>query len=551
MRSPSPVRPARPPRATSLAAVTTTAAASAALLVLAVAPAATRADCITLTGSASCPDWQAYQVYYNASSSPFDGSVSSFDSYIASMADNTSTGIAAIQNTYACPGFAGIGLRYHLTVLCGLFVDTATTNNGCNSAAGTVVTTCASSASAFLTSANAMFQNSSVCSQSPDSTSSGYRTVLVDTVSEFVTIIGNNAADCVLAVTGSAEATGCGYYDSAEALTFCQSNPSSTCCAKVAGFSASSTGSSSTTSATSTVTSQSASSSTSTTTTAVAASDTTATILGLAQPIFIGTVAGAVALLIAIVVGVAIAVGRSKNRKRELQQQQQQRSAGRTEFSGKPPGQFTGEPPVNGAILAASGGAAAAAAAAAGYYGNAPQDQWVAQQQQFGQPSFQDQQFQMQQLQMQQQQPPMGGIPLPAGLTGGGFLGDPLGGGATPVSETMETVFNYVPNLSDEIYLYVGDPVVVKCKFDDGWGYGLNVTTKMEGSFPLACVAPYAASSPGGSARGDEWLDGSGRSMNRASFSIRQRQSSMYGPPSVSSDQPGQNGLRFTQLSQF
>ncbi|KAI9094985.1 hypothetical protein DFS34DRAFT_582584, partial [Phlyctochytrium arcticum] len=60
-----------------------------------------------------------------------------------------------------------------------------------------------------------------------------------------------------------------------------------------------------------------------------------------------------------------------------------------------------------------------------------------------------------------------------------------------PIAETMEVVYNYVPNLSDEIYLYIGDPVIVKCKFDDGWGYGFNMTTKQEGSFPLACVAPY------------------------------------------------------------
>jgi hypothetical protein len=101
------------------------------------------------------------------------------------------------------------------------------------------------------------------------------------------------------------------------------------------------------------------------------------------------------------------------------------------------------------------------------------------------------------------------------------------------VAETMEVVFNYVPNLSDEIFLYVGDPVIVKMKFDDGWGYGFNMTTKMEGSFPLACVAPFdreggAAHAPSGSERGDEWIDGSGASISRNSFSIRKRVSSMY-----------------------
>lgn len=57
--------------------------------------------------------------------------------------------------------------------------------------------------------------------------------------------------------------------------------------------------------------------------------------------------------------------------------------------------------------------------------------------------------------------------------------------------ETMQVLYNYVPNLQDEVYLYVGDPVIVKAKFDDGWALGFNLTTKQEGSFPLACVGPF------------------------------------------------------------
>ena len=34
-----------------------------------------------------------------------------------------------------------------------------------------------------------------------------------------------------------------------------------------------------------------------------------------------------------------------------------------------------------------------------------------------------------------------------------------------------------------------------------------------------------------GQTRGSDWLDGAGKNVNRASFSIRQRESSMYGPP--------------------
>ncbi|KAI9360352.1 hypothetical protein DFJ73DRAFT_621454, partial [Zopfochytrium polystomum] len=62
--------------------------------------------------------------------------------------------------------------------------------------------------------------------------------------------------------------------------------------------------------------------------------------------------------------------------------------------------------------------------------------------------------------------------------------------------ETYEVVYNYIPQLSDEIYLYVGDPVVLKCRYDDGWAYGLNLTTNEEGSFPIACLAGFSESDP-------------------------------------------------------
>ncbi|KAI8924113.1 hypothetical protein BC831DRAFT_394638, partial [Entophlyctis helioformis] len=58
------------------------------------------------------------------------------------------------------------------------------------------------------------------------------------------------------------------------------------------------------------------------------------------------------------------------------------------------------------------------------------------------------------------------------------------------VAETMEVIYDYTPNLFDEIELHVGDHVILKVSFDDGWAYGFNMVTKQEGSFPLACVAP-------------------------------------------------------------
>ena len=57
----------------------------------------------------------------------------------------------------------------------------------------------------------------------------------------------------------------------------------------------------------------------------------------------------------------------------------------------------------------------------------------------------------------------------------------------------------------------MGDKVLVKCKFDDGWAYGMNLTSKKEGSFPLACVEP---------------MNGSRKSKGMESIS--QRASSLY-----------------------
>ena len=84
---------------------------------------------------------------------------------------------------------------------------------------------------------------------------------------------------------------------------------------------------------------------------------------------------------------------------------------------------------------------------------------------------------------------------------------------ALEIAETYQVVYNYVPNLSDEIYLYVGDKVIVKTKFDDGWSSGYNMTTKQEGSFPLACVDVYQGT----------------RSTPHGQSYISQRMSSLYG----------------------
>lgn len=100
---------------------------------------------------------------------------------------------------------------------------------------------------------------------------------------------------------------------------------------------------------------------------------------------------------------------------------------------------------------------------------------------------------------------------------GAGGAGAAMGDDGIPVSETVKVLYEYTPNLFDEIQLHVGDTVLVKHKFDDGWAFGFNMTTKQEGSFPLACVTPYDG-------------PGNGPSRDSLATSYQQRASSLYVP---------------------
>ncbi|KAJ3140123.1 hypothetical protein HK101_003555 [Irineochytrium annulatum] len=522
-------------------------------------------NCFWLSGSKYCGQWGEYSI--PPASDGHYNDLASFDSYMATQVDSEQGGQKSFASAYGCPGWAGIGLRYHITSLCGYYVGIASIadKNGaqCNQNVGT--TTCTSSAQGFVASLNALFANSAICtpqgSASPEQ--QAFRTSTAENFVNFAANLpGSDAPGCIAANTDVAmETSNCGFGDSAFALTFCkgQQKPDA-CCQQVAGFAATSTtASSSKTASSASSTSAVASSTTvtppplsSTSTTAVAPPPTTtadangaaansaststatssasSTILGLSLPIFVGAAVGGTAFLIALIV--ALIMCARKGRKRRVAEAAGEKQGGMME-------QHRGE---DGMI-------------AGGYQvGEAPYGQ---QQQQHGPQSAGGPQSGRGDYNMP--------LPMMMDERNGGH-GNDLGNGSGEMSagvsamaaiaagnasllaakpgtvdqsaETMEVVFNYVPNLSDEIYLYVGDPVVVKCKFDDGWGYGFNMTTNREGSFPLACVAPYtgearAAPPPAAEASVSDGYRPSRASEdpNRASFTIRQRQSSMFGPP--------------------
>ncbi|KAJ3092961.1 hypothetical protein HDU96_002566 [Phlyctochytrium bullatum] len=518
---------------------------------------------------------------------PF-ANIAGFDAFITLRQNNNN--ISDFQSLYGCPGYDGGSLiRYQATTYCGLLVFAASPQ--CNPQ-GVPTTTCRSSVQAFIDSVRTVFGNASVCSSAPTTEQDAARTSLLNAVSQFAQTLPEDDPSsgslptqaCIMANSDvPGELNACGMYDEAAALTFCNANPRQFCCNSVPNFTApasisttttttASTSSSTTAGITSTTTTTTTSrriTSTTTRTTSAAAlptqpltTDTATvqssnasngssdqTILGLSLPVFIGALVGGTVLLIAIIVGVVLCT-----RRRSVRSRQAQYGAGASGLARAPTPDKEGmgtfnSPPVNAqrgyeSDMQSSGG---------GYSQNAYGGGYGAQQQQPPMP--------------QQPRSPMPASPLPpmsSAAAGGGAAMAAMAVGAVvvaaaassgpnplpgqdPNGETMEAVINYVPNLSDEIYLYVGDPVLVKCQFNDGWGYGLNLTTQQEGAFPLACVAPYqplangqrmtlggepvfmdagmdAEQEPGRAGKGSG-------DPARASFNIRQRQSSMFGPP--------------------
>ncbi|KAJ3233419.1 hypothetical protein HDU81_002278 [Chytriomyces hyalinus] len=60
--------------------------------------------------------------------------------------------------------------------------------------------------------------------------------------------------------------------------------------------------------------------------------------------------------------------------------------------------------------------------------------------------------------------------------------------------------FDFVPSMNDEIELRVGDQIDLQQEFDDGWGFGFNTNTQLQGVLPLDCLLGYGE--PGFSAGG-------------------------------------------------
>ncbi|KAJ1562675.1 hypothetical protein HK096_005726, partial [Nowakowskiella sp. JEL0078] len=70
----------------------------------------------------------------------------------------------------------------------------------------------------------------------------------------------------------------------------------------------------------------------------------------------------------------------------------------------------------------------------------------------------------------------------------GSEIGSPAGIGNAGMFKTMKVVYEYVPQLQDELRLNFGDIVLVTHIYDDGWAAGNNLVTGEIGAFPFMAV---------------------------------------------------------------
>ncbi|KAJ3119572.1 Sorbin and SH3 domain-containing protein 2 [Physocladia obscura] len=88
-------------------------------------------------------------------------------------------------------------------------------------------------------------------------------------------------------------------------------------------------------------------------------------------------------------------------------------------------------------------------------------------------------------------QPPPVAIPMPMGnksINNNKNINFSGGGGPKIDENILNVIKDFDPSQSDEMELRVGDPILVKEEYDDGWGFGTNKVTNQSGLFPLDCV---------------------------------------------------------------
>ncbi|KAJ3028075.1 UNVERIFIED_CONTAM: Sorbin and SH3 domain-containing protein 2 [Siphonaria sp. JEL0065] len=177
--------------------------------------------CISMKGSAVCTGGYAnYFTYADPANNKAFTDLASFDGYMQSWFDNSTAFTNQMANFYGCSGWNGTGLRYHISAYCGVWAYIGSQH--CQ-APGTNVTVplspvCASTVSNFISSWGSVMGNASLCTVSPAAAISSNR---VQYVSLFNQLNMLNDAGCTLAVDVDV-ASFCGFPTKAEGQQYCQ-----------------------------------------------------------------------------------------------------------------------------------------------------------------------------------------------------------------------------------------------------------------------------------------------------------------------------------------
>ncbi|KAI9190715.1 uncharacterized protein BJ171DRAFT_606663 [Polychytrium aggregatum] len=443
------------------------------------ANAQTSPQCVSLATADPCKEFAADSVVVPNAMGYTD--LSSFNSL-------TSNWLANAPVRYQCPTFNYHIVPYFTSVRCGLEVDRATqttsTTIKCNGNAAPAQI-CASSVKAMIAGINQAF---AACPAWPDS-STNLRT---QDMNEYQTLLGDvtDSPGCISAISYEQY---CGYFYLTDAQAYCAQTTTDPCCkaANMGGNNATSAAAAATSatpkiSVAAATTSKPSAVSTSAATDSSSSSSSTSL---FSSPAVIGGIAGGGALLLGGIVAAVIVMRRRKAN----QQDSYDDYNGGNSYDNRQT--FAYGDANNAAPQTMYGGNDKS------MYGG-PQTMYDGPQTMYG----------------GNDQSMYGGPQTMYGGNDKSMYGGPQtmydGPDAGQVSETMEVIYNYTANLSDEIQLNIGDTIIVKCKFDDGWAFGFNVSTSQEGSFPLACVD----------------VPNGGSGAPRKNEGIRQRASSLYMP---------------------
>ena len=183
---------------------------------------------MSLQGSTTCPSFAQSSVYQGSNATLFK-TVAEFDKYIESKLLSDPTGLAQFKRDNNCNGLTAANLppvRYVETLWCATMVDLSQKAFGCVQSGGEVNQMCKTSATASITSLDAVLANATLCTPAANATSSNSRNALSD-FRLFLTNGASSNASCLIAVDGEKY---CGFATQQLSIDFCKSNPSDTCC---------------------------------------------------------------------------------------------------------------------------------------------------------------------------------------------------------------------------------------------------------------------------------------------------------------------------------